>query len=75
MEDTGYIRLSKHDVKILYDIYNKSINEFLELENELKIMEKDIRNIVSILKNNTDDLEATEEEFESLFRWDNNENK
>lgn len=40
MEDTGYIRLSKHDVKILYDIYNKSINEFLELENELKIMEK-----------------------------------
>lgn len=38
----------------------------LEENQELK---KDIKSIIRILNKNCDDLEATEEEFESLEKW------
>ena len=34
-------------------------------------LKKDIKNIIRILNKNCDDLEATEEEFKSLKRWEN----
>nr|DAX84779.1 MAG TPA: hypothetical protein [Caudoviricetes sp.] len=40
-----------------------------ELQQENKQLKKDIKNIIKILDKNCDDLEATEEEFDSLDRW------
>lgn len=45
-------------------------NRIMLLE-ENEQLKKDIKNIIRILDNNCDDLEATEEEFESLDRWQN----
>ena len=45
-------------------------NRIMLLE-ENKQLKKDIKNIIRILNKNCDDLEATEEEFESLERWEN----
>lgn len=55
-----------------YDVYQwvaddeEKIKNLLEENNQLK---KDIKNIIRILNKNCDDLEATEEEFESLEKW------
>lgn len=40
-----------------------------ELQQENKQLQKDIKNIIKILEKNCDELEATEEEFDSLDRW------
>lgn len=40
-----------------------------KLQQENKQLKEDIKNIINILNNNCDDLEATEEEFNSLDRW------
>lgn len=40
-----------------------------ELLKENKQLKEDIKNIIRILNKNCDDLEATEEEFDSLERW------
>lgn len=50
------------DQKILYK-YIK------QLQQENKQLKEDIKNIIKILDKNCDDLEATEEEFDSLDRW------
>ena len=42
-----------------------------QLQQENKQLIKDIKNIISILNRNCDDLEVSEEEFESLDRWQN----
>lgn len=39
------------------------------IEQENKQLKEDIKNIIRILNKNCDDLEATEEEFDSLERW------
>ena len=43
--------------------------QYWELQQENKQLQKDIKNIIKILDKNCDDLEATEEEFDSLDRW------
>lgn len=40
-----------------------------QLQQENEQLKEDIKNIIKILNKNCDDLEATEEEFESLDRW------
>lgn len=40
-----------------------------QLQQENKQLKEDIKNIIKILDKNCDDLEATEEEFDSLDRW------
>ena len=42
-------------------------NQLLKKEN--KQLKKDVKNIIKILDKNCDDLEATEEEFDSLDKW------
>ena len=42
-----------------------------KLQQENKQLKEDIKNIIKILNKNCDDLEATEEEFDSLDRWQN----
>ena len=49
-----------------YDGLKQGIEQLQQENQELK---KDIKNIIRILDKNCDDLEATEEEFESLERW------
>ena len=44
-------------------------NRIMLLE-ENEQLKKDIKNIIRILNKNCDDLEAAEEEFESLEKWD-----
>lgn len=36
MNDMKYVSLSKHDVKILYEYYNKAIYKIMELEELFK---------------------------------------
>lgn len=45
------------------------VDEIYELQQENKQLKEDIKNIIKILDKNCDDLEATEEEFDSLDRW------
>lgn len=45
------------------------VSRIKELKQENKQLKKDIKNIIKILDKNCDDLEATEEEFDSLDRW------
>lgn len=47
--------------------FYKDLSEQLQREN--KQLQKDIKNIIKILEKNCDELEATEEEFDSLDRW------
>lgn len=46
--------------------YTIEINDLKEKNQRLK---EDIKNIIKILEKNCDELEATEEEFDSLDRW------
>lgn len=48
--------------------------QYWELQQENKQLKEDIKNIINILNNNCDDLEATEEEFNSLDRWEDESN-
>lgn len=45
------------------------LSEIENLQQENKQLKEDIKNIIKILEKNCDDLEATEEEFDSLDRW------
>lgn len=47
-------------------VVDKSYEQLQQGNEQLK---EDIKNIIKILNKNCDDLEATEEEFESLDRW------
>ena len=49
----------------------KRLREEEHKEKENKQLKEDIKNIIKILNKNCDDLEATEKEFESLERWQN----
>ena len=44
-------------------------NLCLNLIKENQELKKDIKNIIRILNKNCDELETTEEEFESLEKW------
>ncbi len=49
---------------------NYAVIEYItNLQQENKQLKEDIKNIIKILNKNCDDLEATEEEFDSLDRW------
>ena len=50
--------------------YNNYINIIEQLQQENQKLKKDIQNIMRILNNNCYELTTTEEEFESLKRWD-----
>lgn len=49
---------------------SKTLVDYIKsLQQENVQLKEDIKNIIKILSKNCDDLEATEEEFESLDRW------
>lgn len=52
-----------------YDYENYLCEENDKLQQENKQLKEDIHNIINIINKNCDDLEATEEEFDSLDRW------
>lgn len=51
------------------DVLLEFMSKIKQLKQENKQLQKDIKNIIKILNKNCDDLEATEEEFDSLDRW------
>lgn len=57
----------------MYEKYSSEVERMQkcidELQQENQQLKKDIKNIIKILDKNCDDLEATEEEFDSLDRW------
>ena len=68
--------LKKQDIDSLfleatnYLCQTKSLfEEKKQLQQENERLKEDIKNIIKILDKNCDDLEATEEEFDSLDRW------
>ena len=63
---------SEHNEKVVdkvnwENMLLKKENQLLKKENQQ--LKNDIKNIIKILEKNCDDLEATEEEFDSLDRW------
>lgn len=48
------------------------LGDYNKLKQENKQLKEDIKNIIRILDKNCDDLEATEEEFDSLYRYEKN---
>lgn len=48
---------------------NVNGDDYIRLQEENKQLKEDIKNIIKILEKNCDDLEATEEEFDSLDKW------
>ena len=48
---------------------NVNGDDYIRLQEENKQLKEDIKNIIRILEKNCDDLEATEEEFDSLDKW------
>lgn len=61
LDEIDYTIIPNSDIKLLLN----------KLQQENKQLKEDIKNIIRILDKNCDDLEATEEEFESLDRWQN----
>lgn len=61
--------------KATYGFVPEEIRQILKwyevLQQKNQQLKEDIKNIIKILSKNCDDLEATEEEFESLYRWEN----
>lgn len=57
----------KTEVQTFTRYIDSTITELLQENKQLK---EDIKNIIKILDKNCDDLEATEEEFDSLERWE-----
>lgn len=51
--------------------FKKMQDKCKQLQQENQQLKKDIKNVINILNKNCDDLEATEEEFESLDRCQN----
>lgn len=51
------------------DVLLEFMPKIKKLQQENKQLKEDIKNIIKILEKNCDDLEATEEEFDSLDRW------
>lgn len=51
MDDMKYVSLSKHDVRILYDIYKKSIKEYLVLDDEIRVLTNLINDVKEDLIN------------------------
>lgn len=71
----NYLGIANHDIQMtnnsdeLKSYVASLLCEIDKLQQEKKQLKEDIKNIINILNNNCDDLEATEEEFESLDRW------
>ena len=52
-----------------YIFRDVDIVNIFQLQQENQELKKDIQNIIRIVNNNCDELLTTEEEFESLKRW------
>ena len=71
----NYLGIANHDIQMannsdeLKSYVASLLCEIDKLQQEKKQLKEDIKNIINILNNNCNDLEATEEEFESLDRW------
>jgi len=72
------VNMSEERLNELFSIVNEGHSSIQEreirdyitnLQQENKQLKEDIKNIIKILDKNCDDLEATEEEFDSLDRW------
>lgn len=62
--------MNKRQKEMLQDLIDNKKNQIKQLQQENKQLKEDIKNIIRILNKNCDDLEATEEEFDSLERWE-----
>ena len=67
---TGKVVINNIEITSIED-WNKVTHSIVELQQENARLKEDIKNIINILRKNCDDLEATEEEFESLYKWQN----
>lgn len=71
-DNKEHIRHYKKEYAKTHDSsFKKLQDKYKQLQKENKQLKEDIKNIIKILSKNCDDLEATEEEFESLDRWQN----
>ena len=56
---------------LVTDLYqNLWLGRIQELEKENQELKQDIKNLINVINNNCSELDTTEEEFESLKRWE-----
>lgn len=65
----NFCYISEKQLNAMKELYKREAKEIENLQQENKQLKEDIKNIIKILEKNCDDLEATEEEFDSLDKW------
>lgn len=69
LETTSLEPHDDYSSEFTYKDQKKLYKYIKQLQQENQQLKEDIKNIIKILNKNCDDLEATEEEFDSLDRW------
>ena len=63
--------VNSYSKRTLYKINKDRLGANQRLLKQNTELKEDIKNLIKIISKNCDELEATEEEFESLYRWEN----
>ena len=68
MEDMNYISLSRHDMELFYSIYNKSVMELLDLEQENQKLKKQLEEYIRAEFKAKDELEKQRKEYQDVYK-------
>lgn len=68
MEDMNYISLSRHDMELFYSIYNKSVMELLDLEQENQKLKKQLEEYIRAEFKAKDELEKQRQEYQEVYK-------
>lgn len=68
MEDMNYISLSRHDMELFYSIYNKSVMELLDLEQENQKLKKQLEEYIRAEFKAKDELEKQRQEYQDDYK-------
>lgn len=71
MRDMKYVSLKKHDVRILYDIYEKSIKQYISYEDEIDMLSKDNNKKEKLILKYEDIINAVKQDLVNTKKLNN----